>query len=160
MSRDDTVIDPQVSRGVIQSHETGGASGVMVSSPRRGDTRDTDTTRDHRTEPRSIDLIHYWRDPAELIDDSDQRLAEAIAAGQRHRPRWQQHAACRGHDVDLFHPRRGQSSEPAKAICSTCTVVTDCLTWALNQPGDHGIAAGMSGSQRRRLRAERKRGAA
>lgn len=46
------MIDPQVSRGVIQSHQTGGASGVMVSPPRRGDTRDTDTTRDHRTEPR------------------------------------------------------------------------------------------------------------
>ncbi len=108
----------------------------------------------------TVDPLPWSGDPVELADDSDTRLAEALAFGQRHRPRWQRRAACHGHDVDLFHPRRGQSSEPAKAICSTCTVVTDCLTWALDQPGDHGIAAGMSGSQRRRLRAERKRGAA
>lgn len=149
--------NPQVSRGVIQSHQTGGASGVMVSPPRRGETCDTDTTRDHRTEPRSIDLIHYWRDPAELIDDSDRHLAEVLAAGQQHRPRWQRHAACRGVDQSVFFPVKGASTEPARAICSACPVLDDCLTWSLDQRDDNGVIGGLSGKQRRRIRAERAR---
>lgn len=93
-------------------------------------------------------------------DYGDTRLAEAIADGQQHRPRWQQHAACRGHDVAVFFATRGESSEPARAICSSCPVIDDCLTWALDQADHHGIAGGLTGRQRRRIRADRNRGAA
>jgi len=68
-----------------------------------------------------------------LDDDGDRRLAEAIADGRQLRPRWQRHAACRGVDVDLFHPRRGESSAQAKLICSTCDVVDACRQWALTE---------------------------
>ena len=94
------------------------------------------------------------------LDDSDVRLAEAIADGQQYRPRWQQHAACRGVDTATFFPSRGEPTELARAICSACPVIADCRDWALAQRDDHGIAAGLSGRQRRQLRAERKRGAA
>ncbi len=98
------------------------------------------------------------RDPARL-DDSDQLLAEVIAVGQQHRPRWQRDAACRGVDPSVFFPARGASAEQAKNICDDCIVLDECRTWGLDQP-DHGVIAGMSGKQRRRLRADRKRGAA
>jgi len=97
---------------------------------------------------------------ARPLNDSDQRLAEAIADAQHHRPRWQRDAACRGAAVDLYFPARGEPTEPARTICSTCTVIAECRNWALAQRDDHGIAAGLSGRQRRQLRAERKRGAA
>jgi len=105
-----------------------------------------------RTGERVEELHHLHH-----LDDSDTRLAEAIAAGQQHRPRWQRHAACRGYDVSLWFPTRGESAEQAKNICDDCIVLTDCLTWALDQPADHGIAGGLSGRQRRRLRAARTR---
>ncbi len=92
------------------------------------------------------------------LDDSDQHLAEVIADGQQHRPRWQRDAACRGVGVGSFFPTRGEPTELARAICSTCTVIDSCMTWSLAQRDDHGIAAGMSGRQRRQLRVERKRG--
>jgi len=94
------------------------------------------------------------------LDDSDQRLAEAVADAQHRRPRWHQHAACRGVDTATFFPSRGEPTELARAICSACPVIADCRDWALAQRDDHGIAAGLSGRQRRQLRAERKRGAA
>ncbi len=94
--------------------------------------------------------------PADIIDDGDTRLAEAIADGQHHRPRWQRHAACRSHDVSLWFPTRGESAEQAKNICDDCIVLDECRTWGLDQP-DHGVIGGLSGKQRRRLRAERAR---
>ncbi len=108
----------------------------------------------------TIHDLSYFGDPAELVDDSDRRLAEVIADGQHHRPRWQRVAACRGVDVATFFPTRGEPSELARAFCSACSVIAECRDWALAQRDDHGIAAGMSGRQRRQLRAERKRGAA
>jgi len=106
----------------------------------------------------TVDPLPWSGDPVELVDDGDQRLAEALADGQQHRPRWQRDAACRGHDIDIFFPTRGQPTELARAICSTCIVADACREWALAQP-DHGVIAGMSGKQRRRLRADRKRAA-
>ncbi|MDQ3350745.1 MAG: WhiB family transcriptional regulator [Actinomycetota bacterium] len=90
------------------------------------------------------------------LADSDQRLAEAIADAQHHRPRWHQHAACRGGDTATFFPVHSETAGTARAICSTCPVIDECLTWALGFEA-HGVAGGLSARQRRQLRAERKR---
>ncbi len=108
-----------------------------------------------RTGERVEELHHLHH-----LDDSDRRLAEAIADGQQHRLRWQRDADCRGVGVVTFFPTRGEPSELARAFCSACSVIAECRDWALAQRDDHGIAAGMSGRQRRQLRAERERGAA
>lgn len=92
---------------------------------------------------------------APLADDADVRLAEAIADGQQHRPRWQRHAACRGTDVAVFFPVRGASSSEARAICSSCPVLTDCRRWSLTQPEPAGILGGYGGRQRRAARRAR-----
>lgn len=114
-----------------------GPSGVYI--PRRTDGSSDGGTPDHCFN---------------ALDDADIRLAEALAGGQQYRPRWQRHAACHGHDVAVFFPVRGASIEHARAICSRCIVIDDCLTWSLEQPDDHGVAGGLSARQRR---AERKR---
>lgn len=67
-------------------------------------------------------------------------------------PTWIGHGACRGLDPILFHPERGESTRDAKAVCATCTVRLECLTWALDTDQKHGIYGGTSERERRRIR--------
>lgn len=66
---------------------------------------------------------------------------------------WTTRAACRGHDPDLWFPSRGENNKyvAAVAICKTCPVTDDCLTYAIVQRVDHGIWDGLGESGRRRL---------
>ena len=70
---------------------------------------------------------------------------------------WRADAACRDEDPELFFPL-GDSGpallqiEDAKTVCRTCTVASDCLTWALESGQEAGIWGGMSERERRRLK--------
>ncbi len=70
---------------------------------------------------------------------------------------WRARAACRDEDPELFFPL-GDSGpalmqiEDAKAVCRSCNVVTDCLSWALESGQDSGIWGGLSESERRVMR--------
>lgn len=69
---------------------------------------------------------------------------------------WDQHAACKPSDLDLFFPPSyGRSYrtwiEEAKAVCATCPVRAECLTDALANSPD-GIRAGLTPDERRTLR--------
>lgn len=66
-------------------------------------------------------------------------------------------AACRGMDVNLFMPERGDIAtvNNAKRICATCPVQTQCLEYGLEEK--HGIWGGMAEAPRRKLRAKRLR---
>jgi len=70
---------------------------------------------------------------------------------------WQDHAACRGHDTDLWFPERGQVATEAKRICAGCTVKEPCLE--LGRGEKYGVWGGVSvGFERKRqAMAERKR---
>ena len=70
------------------------------------------------------------------------------------RPWWHAEAACRGTDA-IFFVDRGESAEPAKAICSTCPVVDECRDFALDSGEKHGIWGGTSERERRVLRKNR-----
>lgn len=85
---------------------------------------------------------------------------------------WQEHAACRYVDPDLFFPARGASVKEAKAVCNgsittneagdrvmvpPCPVRAQCLEAALANGEKHGIWGGLSERERRRLRASRRR---
>lgn len=60
-------------------------------------------------------------------------------------------AACRGVDPDLFHPERGESARPAKAVCRTCPHLDECRAFALAAPRSlQGVWGGTT--QRDRLR--------
>ena len=72
---------------------------------------------------------------------------------------WQLKAACRGPQASVFFPppvaeRRDEKrfrERNAKAICETCSVRDDCLSYALTIREQHGIWGGLSESERREL---------
>lgn len=73
---------------------------------------------------------------------------------------WVERARCGGHDPELFYPvgtagpALAQVAE-AKAVCSRCPVVGDCLDWALDVGEGHGIWGGTTPEERRYLRQDR-----
>lgn len=60
--------------------------------------------------------------------------------------------ACRDLPAEWFHPERGESTTNAKAVCASCSVRVDCLTWALDNHEKFGIWGGTSERERRRIR--------
>lgn len=70
---------------------------------------------------------------------------------------WRADAACRDEDPELFFPLGDTGPalmqiQDAKAVCRSCSVVSDCLTWAMESGQDSGIWGGMSETERRALR--------
>jgi WhiB family redox-sensing transcriptional regulator len=69
---------------------------------------------------------------------------------------WQEHAACRGINPELWFPVSERADNPivarARAICAGCRVVEICAEWALNLPLSDGIAGGLTSDERRRIR--------
>lgn len=60
-------------------------------------------------------------------------------------------ALCAQTDPELFFPEKGNSAEPAKAICRKCPVQMQCLEWALKNNEQHGIWGGLSAPEREKL---------
>jgi WhiB family transcriptional regulator, redox-sensing transcriptional regulator len=93
--------------------------------------------------------------------------ARAVTARQpRHRnrvtpapfaARWRDQAACRGADLGLFFPERGESAEPARQICARCPAREPCLDYAVSNRIVHGIWGGLSERERRALQTRRLR---
>lgn len=76
---------------------------------------------------------------------------------------WQQHAACRFHDPEDWHPvgTSGPAlaqAEKAKAVCRECPVLMSCAAWAVDAL-EYGIAGAMDEEQRRGLRRASRRNA-
>jgi WhiB family redox-sensing transcriptional regulator len=70
---------------------------------------------------------------------------------------WRHRALCRDEDPELFFPigTTGPAAtqvEQAKIVCRHCTVVEDCLSWALETGQETGVWGGTSEDERRALR--------
>lgn len=70
---------------------------------------------------------------------------------------WRHHAACRDEDPELFFPigidaRATMQLNEAKAVCSGCPVMDQCLSWALESGQDSGVLGGLSEAERRALK--------
>ena len=80
-------------------------------------------------------------------------IPDALAEIGFHREPWHAHAACIGHGRTMY-PDRGESAEPAKALCDACPVLADCRTWGdQHEPLPlHGYLAGESVRERKRRR--------
>ena len=65
---------------------------------------------------------------------------------------WRYRAACRGADLVLFFPGRGESAEPARRICARCPVREACLDYAIGHGIVHGVWGGLAERDRRALR--------
>ena len=65
---------------------------------------------------------------------------------------WQAKARCHEADPEIFFPERGGSSRAARAVCSNCPVLDECLRYALANREQFGIWGGTSERERRKLR--------
>ena len=70
------------------------------------------------------------------------------------RPKWMAEGACRGMAAPTFFLERGGSSAEAKAVCRSCPVVGECLSYALADPELSGIWGATSARERRAMRRE------
>lgn len=65
---------------------------------------------------------------------------------------WQEHAACLDADPNLFLTGVTSRVLKAKAICETCPVIDDCLSFAIaNDDFEPHVYGGMTGDERRVL---------
>lgn len=72
---------------------------------------------------------------------------------------WQVRAACRGPQSIVFFPpsyverkeERVRREREAKAICHSCSVLCECLDYALRIREPHGIWGGMNEGERKQL---------
>lgn len=116
-------------------------------------------------------MTALWVDVGEACktdEDEPDPLARNVAAlldaiAERS-PDWMRYAACSGHDVNLWFPRRGESPTPALEVCQRCPTRRACRDWALENGQHVGIYGAMSAKARRQARgmhgAGRGRGAA
>ena len=76
----------------------------------------------------------------------------SLAVPARFAARWRELAACRGIDLEVFFPERGESAEPARRVCAACPVRQPCLEYAISNRITHGIWGGLTERERRALR--------
>jgi WhiB family redox-sensing transcriptional regulator len=70
---------------------------------------------------------------------------------------WRDLAACRDEDPELFFPigtgpAADADAQRAKAVCRSCPVREQCLTFALSSGQDSGVWGGLTEEERRALR--------
>lgn len=70
--------------------------------------------------------------------------------------KWREKAACKGMDPAIFYPKRGQDSRPAKKVCASCPVSSECFEYGYLYGEHHGIWGGVSERQMRKERRFRK----
>jgi WhiB family redox-sensing transcriptional regulator len=76
----------------------------------------------------------------------------SLAAPARFAARWRELAACRGTDLEVFFPERGESAGPARQVCAACPVREPCLDYAITNRIAYGIWGGLTERERRALR--------
>ena len=88
-------------------------------------------------------------------DRTTQHQGEVEAQSLPEGSRWQRWAACRKTPTTTFFPtgnsQLGRVEEEAKAVCSTCQVQAQCLTFAIEHQEPHGIWGGLNTEERRVL---------
>ena len=70
---------------------------------------------------------------------------------------WRHIAACREVDPELFFPIGNSGPallqiEEAKQVCRRCSVLDECLRWAIDSGQDAGVWGGMSEDERRAVK--------
>lgn len=68
---------------------------------------------------------------------------------------WQDQALCAEVDPELFFVEKGAPTAPAKRVCRSCEVRSECLEYALDHQERWGVWGGLSERERRRLERER-----
>jgi WhiB family transcriptional regulator, redox-sensing transcriptional regulator len=87
-----------------------------------------------------------------LFERGGQRTEKGVGFMWRIRYDWQERAACREANPDLFFPERGSPGDSAKRVCVTCDVRLECLEYALANCERYGVWGGLTERERTRLR--------
>ena len=74
-----------------------------------------------------------------------------LAAPARFAARWRELAACRGTDLEVFFPGRGEPAGPARRVCAACPVRQPYLDYAITNRITHGVWGGLTERERRTL---------
>jgi WhiB family redox-sensing transcriptional regulator len=61
---------------------------------------------------------------------------------------WQEQGACRGIEPEIFFPISDEEAGPAKAICSACDVVQQCLLFSFQNRERYGVWGGVTEKER------------
>jgi WhiB family redox-sensing transcriptional regulator len=65
---------------------------------------------------------------------------------------WQDRAACAGMDSRIFLSGVTSRVNIAKAVCNSCPVIQECLSFALaNEDYEPHVYGGMTGEERKRI---------
>ena len=75
-----------------------------------------------------------------------------LPASARFAARWRELAACRGTDLAVFFPGRGETAGPARQVCAACPVRQPCLDYAITNRIVYGVWGGLTERERRALR--------
>ena len=70
---------------------------------------------------------------------------------------WNDQAACRGLDPEIFYPVSEEEAERAKDVCGQCAVQHACLEHALGSRERDGVWGGATEKERRRIIRQRRR---
>lgn len=65
---------------------------------------------------------------------------------------WRAYGLCSQSDPDLWFAVGAMEHKAAKTICRKCPVRAQCLSYAMDEPVDHGIWGGLTERERRRAR--------
>lgn len=118
------------------------------------------------------DVLDHEATMDELLDTAAMRISPLPAQPPTPRPkvtrrldwRWQDQAACRGEDLNLFFGLEGERGDlksdrerEAKAICSGCPVRSECLEYALSSHEKSGVWGQLGEDERASERRRRMR---
>ena len=65
---------------------------------------------------------------------------------------WRGNANCLDADPEIFFPIAGGNGLDAKKVCARCTVLDECLQYALQHQVEDGVWGGVSAVERERMR--------
>lgn len=71
-------------------------------------------------------------------------------------PTWYDDALCAQVDPAIFYPEDGGTTRPAKVVCAACPVLNLCRAYALEQDELWGIWGGLTESDRKKARRQRR----
>lgn len=66
--------------------------------------------------------------------------------------KWRENANCLDADPEIFFPIAGGNGLDAKKVCARCTVLDECLQYALRHQVEEGVWGGVSAVERERMR--------
>nr|WP_141681715.1 WhiB family transcriptional regulator [Mycobacterium malmoense] len=88
-------------------------------------------------------------------DEINSSRRSAWGFGTAEQESWRDDALCAQVGGDIFYVDKGESTAPAKAVCSMCPVRVECLEWAIDHDDRWGIYGGLSPRERARIRRKR-----